>query len=403
MSPVNPDYLYVSFMKLGGNHPFYSHDGCNSWQEPTKLDRGDLMFDVNFSPGGEFWSTPIATSPVDEDIAITSGNGNHIEKTQDGGMTWSYSGDGYSGGRVSSFSWDPNDPDRFAFFLTDFGAVLTQDRGSTFKNLKTGRYNEAMATPAGAIDPTPDSKVIVVAAGSNDLADLAVSRDEGETWEFVQGTTDAYFYIVFHPQNTDIIYAGKYKSTDKGKTWNEISKKIIAVFQGNGDIVYAVDVTSEGSILLKSKDGENTWAQPYRTINSLNVKEVVIDPENQDRIYIATLWTGVLIWDGSQWLQTSAEKGFTKDQYGSFSTAAIAIDPNHPNIVYAGRWIGFRGHANGIFRSTDYGETWENITYNLGPEFSIDDISINPHDGYVYIGSSHGTWRLPPPDISMDK
>jgi hypothetical protein len=59
--------------------------------------------------------------------------------------------------------------------------------------------------------------------------------------------------------------------------------------------------------------------------------------------------------------------------------------------------IGWRGHANGIFRSVDKGGTWKNITGNLGPEININAVHVHPHDGYVYIATSHGTWRLPPP------
>ncbi|MDY6967270.1 MAG: hypothetical protein SVR08_01255 [Spirochaetota bacterium] len=400
ISPVDPEYLYVSFYLLGGNHPYYSHDGGNSWYAPSIMDDGSLIYDVNNDKGGEYWGAPIAPSPVDKNIALTSGAGNHIERTLDGGNIWAYSGDGYTGGRAgngsTSFSWDPNNPNRFAIFLIDFGALLTEDGGSTFRNLKVKPgYNDGLTTPVGALDPTADSKVIVTAVGDWEKQTIAVTRDEGETWELISGTDSDHKYIAFHPQKTDIIYAGKYKSIDKGNRWDEISKSIAAIFPANGDIVYALEVVADRSTIYKSIDGGVAWTQPYDDLYNSAVQEIAIDPSDQDRIYLATLIDGIFIWNGSKWLKRTEADGFTRDRFETLDTACIVVDPDHPNIIYAGRWIAYRGHANGIFRSTDYGETWKNITYNLGPEFTTWSISVNPYDGYVYIGSSHGTWKFP--------
>ncbi len=401
MSPVNPDYLYVSFYMLGGNHPYYTHDGGESWHAPTVMDNGDLVYGINDDKGGEYWGTPIVASPIDENVAIASGAANHIEKTTDGGNTWTYSGNGYTGGRASagstSFGWDLSDPDRFAVFLTDFGAVLTEDGGSTFRNLRTGRYDDAKAASVGAIDPTPGSGVIVAAIGSNISHVIAVTRDEGETWTLISGTDDYYDFIAFHPQNPNIIYAGKYKSSDKGYTWDEMSREVSAVFRGDGDVVYAIETEDYETTIFKSTDGGITWGQPYGVGPFCDVEEIAIDPGEQDRIYVATLWEGVFIWDGSTWLHKTETSGFERDRFGTLSTKSIAIDPRHPNVVYAARWIAFRGHANGVFRSLDYGQSWEDVTFNLDSEFTPWSISVNPHNGCVYIGSSHGTWRLPPP------
>ena len=399
MSPVDPDYLYVSLYWLGGNQPYYTHDGGSSWHEPSIMDQGNLIYGVNYETGGEFWSSPIAPSPVDENVAITSGNANHPEKTMNGGDTWTYSGNGYTGGRANAFGWTPNDANRFVFFLTDFGPVLTKDGGSTFRNLHLENpSNYGKTTLAGAIDPTPGSKVIVTAVGDWQSQVIAVTRDDGQTWDFISGTDDAYEYIAFHPQNPDILYAGIYKSTDKGYTWNEIPKEVVAVFSGNGDIVYAIEAMGDDTALLKSSDGGSTWAQPYNniSIDSESITQVVVDPEDEDRVYVATIWQSVYIWEGDHWDQKTEEHGIEKDRFGSLCVSSLAIDPNQPNVVYAGRWLSFSGHANGVFRSTDYGETWENVILNLGPEFTAWSLSVNPHDGYIYVGSSHGTWKLPP-------
>ncbi len=77
---------------------------------------------------------------------------------------------------------------------------------------------------------------------------------------------------------------------------------------------------------------------------------------------------------------------------------ALAVDPCDGDNVYVVCYTSAFGHAaKTIFRSTDRGETWHDITYNLAPT-SVGAVSVDPHDGYVYIRSFSGTWRLPPPD-----
>jgi len=53
----------------------------------------------------------------------------------------------------------------------------------------------------------------------------------------------------------------------------------------------------------------------------------------------------------------------------------IAVDPNHNEIIYAA--VTGAGISN-IWRSTDSGETWQDISYNL-PRTSSYPIAVNPH------------------------
>ena len=351
-------------------------------------------------------ATPTAFSPVDENIALTAAIRAHIEITTNGGDEWSYFGNGLTGAKAghgfNSIGWDANDPDRFALFLTDHGTVLTEDYGSVFRNLKIpSTYTGTRTTPVGALDPTPASKLIIAAIGksSYDGSVLARSDDGGITWTKITGTEGAYRFIAFHPQSTNIIYAGNMKSIDSGKSWNLLSKEIVAIYAGNGDIVYSAKVNNQNKVLIieKSVDGGTNWTRPYDPITNITYlpEGFCVDTTDQDRIYIA-LKKGVLIWNGSNWeLKTDAD-GLEKDWFGSLRVGHITVDPKHPNVVYAGKTLRTEGHTNGIFRSIDYGKTWKNITYNLGPEFTATAISVNPHNGYVFISSNLGTWRLPP-------
>jgi photosystem II stability/assembly factor-like uncharacterized protein len=82
--------------------------------------------------------------------------------------------------------------------------------------------------------------------------------------------------------------------------------------------------------------------------------------------------------------------------FGLNLVRAVAVDPNRPEILYAGKWSAGRGSSNGVFRSTDSGASWANISANLGPELEIGSIFVDPADSTVYIGSYLGTWKLAP-------
>ncbi|MGR3318908.1 MAG: WD40/YVTN/BNR-like repeat-containing protein [Candidatus Anammoxibacter sp.] len=402
LSPVNTGYLYTSFSGSDGNFPYYSKDGGVNWNKPSVMDKGDLVNNIVPDDVVNFVGAPIAINPVDENVAITTGVGNSIQKTVDGGDTWEYSGNGYTGGKagigLSSIGWDTNNQYRFALFLRDFGAVLTDDGGETFRNLNAPSYKGGSSVIVGAIDPTSGSDVIIAAVGDDDKQIIAVTRNEGNEWARIGGTEGKYTFIAFHPQDPDIIYAGKFKSVDNGFTWESMEKDVIAVFGSNGDVVYASE-TKEGALtIFKSVDGGVNWESTYDSVEVSGdfASELVIDPNNQDRLYLTTA-NGVNIWDGLQWNLKSNNNGLEEGRFGSSSVRSVAVDPNNPNIIYAGKWIGDKGHANGVFMSTDYGETWGNITYNLGPEFTPWAISVNPNTGDVYVGSSHGTWFISPP------
>ncbi|OGS19749.1 MAG: hypothetical protein A2219_04745 [Elusimicrobia bacterium RIFOXYA2_FULL_50_26] len=406
ISPVDPMRLYVSFYLTGVRQPYYSSDGGENWVKPSGIDLANLTGDLHDSnDSGAYWGTPIAPHPSLANVSFARGTGSGVPiNTTDGGATWLYSGDGYSGGRAgagaTSFGWDVNDPERFVIFLIDYGPMLTTDGGQTFRTLKIPRYSGAMTTPAGALEPVAGSQRIVTAVGGWDKQVLAVTNNEGESWtqipvdKYGNSTEDSYKFIAFHPQDPSIVYAGCFKSFDGGATWEKLSKKVAAVYPANGDIVYAVEKITT-SVIYKSGDGGATWTGLTAPL-AATVSEMAVDPGNEDHIYAACS-VGVCIWDGSAWTTKTDADGLERDWFSSLNTRYITVDQRYPNIIYAGKWCSWQGHSNGVFRSQDYGATWENITGKLGPEFTPWSLSVNPHSGEIYMGSSHGTWKLTPP------
>jgi photosystem II stability/assembly factor-like uncharacterized protein len=398
ISPVNPNYLYVSFNKSSKLNPFWSNDAGNTWHTPATLDKGKL----SLIGEDRYFSCQIEPHPVYPDISLTSANGKaRVLITGDGGQNWSYSGEGYTGGRMgvgkTSLAFS-NDPVKMIFFLIDHGPAITLDNGDTFKLLGVPRLS-ATTTPVGAISPKSDSNLIVTAVGTWNSQELVVSIDNGISWSVIDGTQDNYKFIAFHPQKPNIIYAQGFISRDNGNSWDRLSQKISAVFRANGEIVYSVTSSGTGkSMIIRSNDAGKTWAKSYPElpIDSSKINEIDIDPSNPDRIYVASN-AGLFIYNGTNWLTIGENNGLSKDWFGFLSVKCVAVDPRNPAVVYVGKVAPGKGQSNGIYRSVNYGQTWLNITGNLGPEFTAWSLSVSPHDGTVYVGSSHGTWKLPPP------
>ena len=118
---------------------------------------------------------------------------------------------------------------------------------------------------------------------------------------------------------------------------------------------------------------------------------VDVDPRNPDRLFVAALGhpygpnaeRGIFrSTDGGK----SFEKVLYKDEYTSGND--VRIDPTNPDIVYAAIWQqqqsyveggGFGGASGGIFKSTDGGTTWKQMTQGL-PTVTQANLAIAPSD-----------------------
>jgi photosystem II stability/assembly factor-like uncharacterized protein len=189
-------------------------------------------------------------------------------------------------------------------------------------------------------------------------------------------------------RNTVSIGDGIYKSTDGGETWShtglEKSERIakIAVSPKSGDTVFAAvpgalwsDSPDRG--LYKTTDGGKTWQQVLKGPNlSTGCTDIAIEPNNPD-IMFAAMWdfrrkgweyrsggesptapsaSGLFrsTDGGNTWTEitTEANKGFPKKPYGR---VAVAIAPSNAQRVYAF----VESPDSALFVSDDGGATWE--------------------------------------------
>ena len=205
---------------------------------------------------------------------------------------------------------------------------------------------------------------------------------------------------------------GVLKTTDGGETWTPVSDRYfggtigaIAVAESNPDIVYVGGGefpirgnTSHGDGVYKTTDGGRTWAY-MGLVETRHIGKIRVHPRNPDQVYVAAL--GHVFGSNAErgvFKSTDGGRNWRKVLFRNDSTGAVdlSMDPNNPDILYAGLWQAHRrpwqlvsgGGGSGLFKSTDGGETWTEITRNPGlPRGLIGNVGISAsaaQSGRVY-------------------
>jgi photosystem II stability/assembly factor-like uncharacterized protein len=209
------------------------------------------------------------------------------------------------------------------------------------------------------------------------------------------------------PSQPNVFYigfdnGGVWRSTDYGSNWSPLfdnqptgSIGAIAVAPSDPNVIYVG--TGAGIIrpdlavgdgVYKSTDGGKTWTH-LGLRDSQMIAMIDVDPANPNRLFVAALGhpygpnpeRGIFrSTDGGQ----SFQKVLFKDDYTSGND--VRIDPSNPNTVYATLWQqqqsfiegqGFGGAGNGIFKSTDGGSTWSQLTDGL-PSVIQANLAVSP-------------------------
>lgn len=255
-------------------------------------------------------------------------------------------GPAITSGRVAALAVNPKDRAHYFVAVASGGVWKTTNAGTTF----TPVFDNEGSFSIGAVTIDPnDVNTVWVGTGENNSQRSVAYGD------------------------------GVYKSTDGGRSWQNVGLKKsehigkIIVHPKNSDVVY---VAAQGPLwgpggdrgLYKTTDGGKTWEQVLKIDDDTGVTDVVMDPRNPDVLIAASyqrrrhVWTLVNGGPGSG-VHRSTDGGKTWKKVtsglpgGDLGRIGLAMAPTDPDTVYA--QVEAAEKNGGIFRSTDNGKTWE--------------------------------------------
>lgn len=252
----------------------------------------------------------------------------------------------YRGGRSAAVTGVPGEPNLYYFGATGGGVWKTLDGGRTWENISDGYFGGSI----GAVEVAKsDPNVIYVGGGEKTL----------------RGNVSSGY--------------GIWKTVDAGKTWEkaglEKSRHVprIRVHPTDYNTVYAAvlgDIykpTKERGI-YKSTDGGASWKQILFVNEQAGAVDLTFDPNNP-RILYASTWRaqrtpyslssggeGSALWkssdSGETWNEISKNEGFPQDTLGIIG---VAVSPKNSEKVWA---IVENKEKGGLYRSEDGGKKW---------------------------------------------
>ncbi len=240
----------------------------------------------------------------------------HVDATYLTSLSWRLIGP-FRGGRALAVTGVPGEPDHYYFGAVDGGVWESTNAGRTWNPI----FDNEDIGSIGAIAVAPsDPKTIYVGSGEADM-------------------------------RSDIAYGnGMYKSTDAGKNWTHIGLE-----------------------------------------DTRQIGAVVVDPHDANVVYVAAL--GHQYGPNAQrgvFKTTDGGKTWTKVLYKDENTGAIslAMDPQHPDTLYAALWQTRRppwntyppsnGPGSGVYKTTDGGSTWTQLTNGLPAKFGRVGLAVAP-------------------------
>jgi photosystem II stability/assembly factor-like uncharacterized protein len=251
----------------------------------------------------------------------------------------------FRGGRSAAVTGVPGKPNLFYMGATGGGVWRTKDGGRSWENISDGFFGGSI----GAVEVAPSDPNVLYVGGGEVTVRGNVSY----------GT-------------------GMWKSEDAGKTWKAAglasSRHIprIRVHPNNADVVYAAVLgdlfkPSEERGIYRSRDGGKTWQRILFVNVHAGAVDLCMDPSNP-RILYASFWRvrrtphdlssggwGSGLWKstdgGDTWSDISRADGMPKDTLGIIGVTA---SPARPDRV----WAIVESQTGGVFRSDDGGKTW---------------------------------------------
>ncbi|MEM7084195.1 MAG: thrombospondin type 3 repeat-containing protein [Pseudomonadota bacterium] len=345
-----------------------------------------------FSGTGPFGGrvTAVQFDPADASRAYALGANNGLFFSDDSGANWqrfAVDHPSINQNSISGFGIDPSAPS--TLWVVDNGSEVarTTDRGATWTASTTGLGGGLFSITVDQFN----SGTVFADTGTT----LYRSTDNGDTWTNVSTGlgTNPHTSIMQSPSDPSTFmvlgWDGPFKSIDGGQTWVQMANNLPLTSNGyvfarygvfdplNSDIAL-INVSNEGN--WRTLDGGDTWQSYGSDVPNDFFTEMVRDPSNSSRIYLATGNNDVFVSnnDGLSWGAADVSG------LGQYTVNDIAFDPVTPNRLLIGT------ATKGLYVSSDAGANWSLSTEGF-VAIGVEALAIDQNDGRIYAGTTGGT------------
>lgn len=363
---------------------YKSTDLGDSW---VRVDNGTIS-DVYGSWDGGWYFGQIRVAPGNPDNVYVLGVWQY--QTTDGGDSW-ISADG--GIHVDHHAmWiNPSDPD-WVYNGCDGGVNFTMDGAGQWAPLLNLPNTQFYAI---TIDPNAPHKLY---GGTQDNGTMRTAGGGLNDWQEILGGDG--FYCIVDYTNSSIIYAeyqygNLNKSTDGGQSFMYAMDGIDYYGEEHNWSTPVVMDPNDHEVLYygaqklyRTEDGAESWVPISEFLTGGASYVGTISTVDVGRSDPAVIYVGTS--DANVWVSTNTGTNWTEisDGLPNRWVTRVTVDPFDASIAY----VTLSGYAESeylahVFRTTDYGQNWTDISSNL-PEAPVNDIIVDYHNNsYLYLAN----------------
>jgi photosystem II stability/assembly factor-like uncharacterized protein len=232
------------------------------------------------------------------------------------------------------------------------------------------------------------------------------STNNGDSWEAKNNGLDTLRFDRFYINNKDVMVVqgakGFYKSTDYGDNWILINKKsedkdkTFIGISNNGIIFANKEISKYRYMYFKSYDDGANWDtlktpidyQLHFFISSVfggkDELVIIVGQYDIDLLHSPVGYIYISLNEGENWKKI-------KSDFPILSTSSVPVIFNSKGVIFNGMTTTMnRNKSGGLFRTSNYGETWDYLT-NGFYTYEPSTICIDKKDNIYF---ANGMWLL---------